>query len=333
MKDKNYAYDSVVTRDLFLVEDKVIKKKIKFSLDKVECFLDCNLEQDDINTEIVIYDEDVNDILTDINAKTKMIRKIIKNDNIKKVTLYVSDENLKHYINMFSILKIPKEKQDKFFFNVSINKNVIENKVTHLENLDNFYSKISFNIYSENNEDIFLWYDVETLSKIEKNMMFDKNIVKSTIGNMNFVNDFYKLINDNYEIGKLSSYEIVFLAYKYIRKNTDYKYFVNGTQKMVEVQSKLMSILLCNPYSTIKSFPVYGIMDGEIHCCNAVIIDGYLYTNFILDGLFEKVDKFVPFENNKQYFLYKKAFLTREQVLMIEDKLKNCKKKTNRLVK
>ena len=326
---KNYDYESIVTKDIFFADDKYLKKIINFSFDRVNDFFDYELNKD-MYYELKIYDEDISDIENNVNVKGKLIRLIRENDNIKKVTMYVSDDNLKHYINMFSILKVPKEIQEKFEFNVTINKNVIENRVSHFDNLNNFYSKISFNVFSDNNEDIFLWYDVKTLSKLEKNMMSDKNIVKSTIDNLNLINDFYAMLNEKYEINNLSAYEIVYLAYKYIRKNTNYNLFLRGEKELVEIQSKLMSILLCNPYSKLKSFPVYGILDKEIHCCNAVVIDGYLYTNFILEGLFEKIDDFKPFTNNKQYFLYNKAYLTREQVLMIEDRLENFKKKNNR---
>ena len=331
--DKKINYDSLAKKNLFAVKETSILDKVIFSFDKVDEFLEYNLNKKDKKYDLFIYDEFESDIHYSTNVKTKMLREIVNNDNINKVTIYVNDELLKRYVTLFSILKIPKDKQNKFLFIVTFNKNVVENDVSHISNLENFYSPIFLNKDSKNYEDLFVWYDVKTLANLEKNMVFDSNIVKSTIDNFELVKKFYKFVEDNYDITKLNEFDIVYLAYKYIKKNTNYKMFLNKDNELFENQSKLLTILLSNPFSNFKSFCIYGKRDDELHCWNGVVINGKLYQNYMLDGLFESSTECVPFSSNKLCELYEIASLTREQVLSIEEKLKECKKKTNRLVK
>jgi len=237
---------------------------------------------------------------------------------------------------------------DTTTINLSLDRHPVGHKPNDL-NLELAKGKINIK------EEKLLWLSDNTLLKLEGKV---ENIVLKDAYNLKDVaKEFYKYVDNNFDISKLSEYDKLLLAYGYIKNilkiqfPTRYTRIVDGKQELInprpsyisepfgtyknnegvcEGQARLISILLNNYFMKMDTVTLSGKCNLGNHAWVGAVIDDKLFECCpTMKGPFKDLSKCGYIVDSNQIYpkIYERSYLTEQQINEVRNHVKNLKMK------
>lgn len=341
MKFTNYASERIYKfeKKLIPISDKrnTAKITVEISRDNFKNFYSYIEERPtNIPMEITIYDEGKNDSLSYRETLLYLI-KTLNDLNISSIKFILSDSTLPFYTNYMKILGWKHNNKTKIDIKVHYNPISKETKLWATEKLT---------------EENLIWNSKEVLENMGRYV--DEKILENTLNlqkTIIYINDY---LRETYYMEEMNEFDKVYLIYNliktFIRTPNRYIEIIDGIEILkqnypnyilepygtwdnkegaYEGKSRLMTILLNNPYIKIKATTIYGNNSQGKYAWVGIIINNKLYECC--------TSKFGPFSNledlgyqidwqvlNQQtdFSNYERAFLPKKEIKGIEKKVK-----------
>lgn len=293
-----------------------------------------------IPMEIIIYDEGINDSLSYRETLLYLI-KTLNDLNISSINLILSDSTLPIYTNYMNIFGWKHN-----------NKTKIDIKVCYDPT-----SKVTKSLTKEKlTEENLIWNSKKALENMGRDI--DENILKDTLKLQEIIIYIDNYLKETYYMDEMNEFDKVYLIYKlirtFIRIPNQYVDIVDGIEVLkpnhpnyilepygtwdnkegtYEGKSRLMTILLNNPYMKINATTIYGNNSQGKYAWVGVIINNKLYqccTSRIgpfrnLEDLGYKID-WESLKKQIDVSDYEKAFLSEKEIKGIVKKVKSLRR-------
>jgi hypothetical protein len=286
--------------------------------------------------DITIYDEGKNDSLNYRETLLYLI-KTLNDLNISSIKFVLSDSTLPIYTNYMNILGWKHNNKSKIDIKVHYNPISKETKSW-------FNQKLT--------EESLIWNSKDVLENMGRYV--DQNILENSLElqkTIIYINDY---LRETYYMDKMNEFDKVYLIYNlirtFIRTPIQYVDIIDGIEVLkpkhpnyilepyatwhnkegaYEGKSRLMTILLNNPYMKIKATTIYGNNSQGKYAWVGIIINDKLYECCLskigpfnnLEDLGYKIDWQVS-NQQTDFSNYERTSLPKEEIKSIEKKVK-----------
>lgn len=317
---------------------------LNLSYDNFNKFINNSNNKIDLPLNINIYDESIIESNEDLKLRINLLNKL-NQLNINSINFYFSDSTLYYYNLLMN--EICWKHSDATSINLSLDRHPVGKKPNDL-NLEIAKGKINVN------EEKLLWLSDNTLIKLQGKV--EDRIIKDAYNLKDVSKEFYKYVDDHYDIFKLSEYGKLLIAYEYVRNilrinfASRYTTIVDGKQELInphpsyiseplgtyknkegvcEGQARLISVLLNNHFMKIDAIKIGGKCSLGNHAWVGAVIDDKLFECCpTMKGPFRDLSKSGYVINDEEIYpkIYRRSYLTNEQINQVRNHVKRLKK-------
>lgn len=353
-------FDNVVRKNIYELKNsnsrlpgKVDNKSINqgknyyildLSYDNFNKFINDTNNKIDLPFNINIYDESIIENNEDLKLRINLLNKL-NQLNINSINFYFSDSTLYYYNLLMN--EIGWKHSDTTSIHLSLDRHPVGKKPNDL-NLEIAKGKININ------EEKLLWLSDNTLIKLQSKV--EDRIIKDAYNLKDVAKEFYKYVDNNYDVSKLSDYGKLLIAYEYVKNVLNinfasrYTTTVNGKQELInphpsyisepfgtyknkegvcEGQARLISVLLNNHFMKMDATTIGGKCNLGNHAWVGAVIDNKLFECCpTMKGPFRDLTRngYIPNDEEIYSKIYRRSYLTDGQINQVRNHIKQLKK-------
>ena len=317
---------------------------LNLSYDNFNKFINNSNNKIDLPININIYDESIIESNEDLKLRINLLNKL-NQLNINSINFYFSDSALYYYNLLMN--EIGWKHSDATSIHLSLDRHPVGKKPNDL-NLEIAKGKININ------EEKILWLSDNTLIKLQGKV--EDRIIKDAYNLKDVAKEFYKYVDDNYDVSKLSDYGKLLIAYEYVKNvlkinfASRYTTVVDGKQELInphpsyisepfgtyknkegvcEGQARLISVLLNNHFIKMDATTIGGKCNLGNHAWVGAVIDDKLFECCpTMKGPFRDLSRSGYIINDEEIYskIYRRSYLTDEQINQVRNHVRQLKK-------